>query len=66
MSFIKAIGFLRRQQESQALKGALKRIHAAEDSSQTLKNKLKILWHNAPLKTKTEIWTVIAFVLVAP
>jgi flagellar biosynthesis/type III secretory pathway M-ring protein FliF/YscJ len=46
------------------LKGAFKRLCAAEDSSKAFKTELKTLWRNIPLKTKIVIWTVIAFVFV--
>ncbi|MBD9354556.1 hypothetical protein [Methylomonas albis] len=52
------------KQESQTLKGAFKRIRAAENHSQALRNELKTIWRNTPLKTKIVIWTVIAFVFV--
>ncbi|WP_415879291.1 hypothetical protein [Methylomonas sp. TEB] len=52
------------KQESQTLKGTLKRIRAAEDRSQALGAALKTLWFNTPLKTKIVIWTLIAFVFV--
>lgn len=50
--------------EQNTLKGALKRIRAAEDRKQALKGELKIMWRNTPLKTKIVIWTVIAFLFV--
>jgi len=52
------------KQESRTLKGALKRVRAAEDRSQALRDELKTLWRNTPLKTKIVIWTIIAFVFV--
>ena len=52
------------KREQNTLKGAWKRIRAAEDSSQACKAELKTLWRNIPLKTKIVIWTVIAFVFV--
>ncbi len=56
------------KQESQTLKGGFKRIRAAEERSQAMRDELKILWRHTPLKTKIVIWTVIAFVfaLVVP
>lgn len=50
--------------ERETLKGAMKRIRAAEDPKQALKDELKTLWRNTPLKTKIVIWTVIAFLFV--
>ncbi len=52
------------KQERHTLKGALKRIRAAENRKQALKDELKTVWRNTPLKTKIVIWTVIAFVFV--
>ncbi len=52
------------KREQNTLKGALKRMRAAEDSSKAFKSELKTLWRNIPLKTKVVIWTVIAFVFV--
>ncbi len=50
--------------EQATLKGAMKRVLAAEDRKQTFKDELKTLWHNTPLKTKIALWTIIAFVFV--
>ena len=50
--------------EQNTLKGALKRIRAAEDRKQALRNELKAVWRSMPLKTKIVIWTVIAFLFV--
>jgi uncharacterized membrane protein YvbJ len=50
--------------EKDTLKGALKRVRAAADRKQAIRDELKILWRNTPLKTKIVIWTVIAFVFV--
>jgi uncharacterized Zn finger protein (UPF0148 family) len=50
--------------ERNTFKGALKRIRAAADSKQALKDELRTVWHNMPLTTKIVIWTVIAFVFV--
>jgi uncharacterized membrane protein YvbJ len=52
------------KREQNTLKGAFKRLCAAEDSSKAFKTELKTLWRNMPLKTKIVIWTVIAFVFV--
>lgn len=50
--------------EQQTLKGALKRIRAAENRQLAVREELKTVWRNTPLKTKIVIWTVIAFVFV--
>ena len=52
------------KQERGTLKGALKRIVAAENRKQALQDELSTTWRNTPLKTKIVIWTVIAFVFV--
>lgn len=50
--------------ERDTLKGALKRIRAAEDSKQAVKDELKLIWRNTPLRTKIVILTIIAFLFV--
>ncbi len=50
--------------EQNTLKGALKRILAAEDRKQALGDELKIVWRNTPIKTKIALWTIFAFVFV--
>jgi uncharacterized membrane protein YvbJ len=50
--------------EQNTLKGALKRIRAAEDRKQALRGELKTVWRNTPLKTKITLWTIFAFVFV--
>lgn len=52
------------KQERDTLKGALKRIASAEDRKQALRDELKTLWKNTPLKTKIALWTIFAFVFV--
>ncbi|MDD1622624.1 MAG: hypothetical protein LUQ11_14200 [Methylococcaceae bacterium] len=53
-----------RKLEQNTFKGALKRILAAEDRKQALRDELKTLWKNTPLKTKIALWTIFAFVFV--
>lgn len=50
--------------EQKTLKGALKRIRAAENRQQAIGAELKVVWRNTPLKTKIVLWTIIAFVFV--
>lgn len=52
------------KQEQHTLKGAIKRIRAAENRQKAVVEELKTVWRNTPLKTKVVIWTVIAFVFV--
>jgi len=52
------------KQEQHTLKGALKRILAAEQRRAAIKHELKATWRATPLKTKIVIWTIIAFVFV--
>lgn len=52
------------KQEQNTLKGALKRIRASDDRKQALRDELKTLWKNTPLKTKIALWTIFAFVFV--
>lgn len=48
--------------EKDTLQGRLKKILAAEDRKQALREELKTFWKNTPLKTKIVFWTVFAFV----
>lgn len=50
------------KQEAQTFKGRCKRIFAAADRKQALRNELKSIWKNTPLKTKLTLWTIFAFV----
>ncbi|AEG02444.1 hypothetical protein [Methylomonas methanica] len=50
--------------ERNTYNGAIKRIRAAEDSKQTLRNELKTVWRNTPLKTKIVFGTIVSFVFV--
>jgi len=50
--------------ERDTWKGALKRILAADDRKQAMKDELKLLWHNTPLKTKITLWTIVAFIFM--
>lgn len=50
--------------EQNTLKGAWKRILAADDRKQAFKDELHLVWRNTPLKTKIALWTIFAFVFV--
>lgn len=52
------------ERERHTFKGGWKRILAAEDHQQALRDELKTLWRNTPLKTKIVLWTIVAFVFV--
>jgi uncharacterized membrane protein YvbJ len=52
------------KQEQGTVKGALKRIFAAERRYAAMKQELQLAWRATPLKTKIVILTVIAFVFV--
>ncbi len=50
------------KQEKNTFKGRLKIIYAADDRKQALRDELKTIWKNTPLKTKITLWTIFAFV----
>lgn len=50
--------------ERNTFKGAVKRIRAAANRKQALKDELTTIWRNTPLRTKIVFWTIIAFIFV--
>jgi len=50
------------KQEKNSLKGRLNTILAAKDRKQAIRNEVKTIWKNVPLKTKITLWTIFAFV----
>jgi hypothetical protein len=42
----------------------MKRVKAAENSKQAVRDELQNAWRQTPLRTKVVLWTIFAFVFV--